>query len=175
MITKKIIIDEVDDLKFVLSQENIEIPSFWSCIWPGIIIVSWNMVCATISATNDYISDNDAFWIVVFSGLVSLIVLLGTASGRTLFLSVPESFRRRSVIYCFFAKKIAIYACLYMVMTFLFAIYARTFYSTAFPFGFYLIFSTISFGIIMNLDFGRYQLSALVSLIESFREHSKNV
>lgn len=35
MITNKIVIKEVDELKSVLSQGNAEIPSFWVCIWPG--------------------------------------------------------------------------------------------------------------------------------------------
>ncbi len=49
MMTNKILIEEVEQLKNMLSRGEMEMPSFWSCLWPGVILAAWNMVCAIIS------------------------------------------------------------------------------------------------------------------------------
>lgn len=174
MITKKIIKDEIEELKYSLSHGEAEIPSFWSCLWPGLIIFGWNVICAIISVDYNYIAGRYIFWVVVFPGAVGLIVLLGVASARSLFLSVPKSFRIQSIMYRFFSKKIATYALVYMMVIILLAIYNRVFNDSPFPFGFMVLFMTILFGIVMNLDVSRYQLSALTTLIESFKSGSKS-
>jgi len=171
MINNKIIFEEVEELKRVLSQGEVEIPSFWSCLWPGAALVAWNMLCAVISVNHNYVSDRDSFWIVVFSGIVSLMVLLGVASARSLFLSVPKSFRAQSHVYRYFSKKVSVYALAYIVGVLLIALYNRSYFASAFPFGFLLILMTIVMGIFMNLDFGRYQLSALTSVVNSFKDN----
>ena len=38
MITNKILIEEVEELKSLLSQGKAEIPSFWECLWPGVVL-----------------------------------------------------------------------------------------------------------------------------------------
>lgn len=56
MITNKIIIEEVDELRHMLLQGKAEVPSFWSCMWPGLVIVSWNILCAMISVNQNYLA-----------------------------------------------------------------------------------------------------------------------
>ncbi|MBL1529507.1 conjugal transfer protein TraS, partial [Klebsiella pneumoniae] len=56
MMTNKILIEEVDELKNVFSRGEMEIPSFWSCLWPGVIVAAWNMICALISVGGGYLS-----------------------------------------------------------------------------------------------------------------------
>ncbi len=34
MLTHQIIQGEIDELKLVLTEKDLTIPSFWSCIWP---------------------------------------------------------------------------------------------------------------------------------------------
>lgn len=85
MMTNKILIEEVDELKNVFSRGEMEIPSFWSCLWPGVIVAAWNMICALISVGGGYLSVKFIFWVLVFPGVISLIVLLGVASARSLF------------------------------------------------------------------------------------------
>ncbi|HFJ2405486.1 TPA: hypothetical protein ACGTYO_005481, partial [Klebsiella pneumoniae] len=45
----------------------------------------------------------------------------------------------------------------------------RVVYDTPFSFAFMVILTSVFFGFVMNLDFGRYQLSLLTSAINSFR------
>ena len=54
MITNKLLIEEVEELKSLLSQGKAEIPSFWECLWPGVVLVVWNMLCAVISVDAGY-------------------------------------------------------------------------------------------------------------------------
>ncbi|HGL8764552.1 TPA: conjugal transfer protein TraS, partial [Klebsiella pneumoniae] len=110
MITNKLLIEEVEELKNLLSQGKAEIPSFWECLWPGVVLVVWNMLCAVISVDAVYLSGKYIFHVLVFPVGVSIIMLLGIASSRSLFLSVPKNFREKSNIYRFFSKKVLIYA-----------------------------------------------------------------
>ena len=169
MINNKVILHEVEELKNVLSQGEAAIPSFWACLWPGLVIVAWNVLCAMISVNHNYLAVKYIFWVVIFPGGVGLILLLGIASARSLFLSVPKSFRIRSNIYRFFSRKIIIYAFLYMLTILFLAFFNRFSYDSPFPFGFMVLITSIFFGVVMNLEFGRYQLSLLTSAINSFK------
>lgn len=46
MINNKVIFEEVEELKHILSQGEVDIPSFWTCLWPGLVIVAWNALCS---------------------------------------------------------------------------------------------------------------------------------
>lgn len=56
-----------------------------------------------------------------------------------------------------------------MAVIMLLAICNRVVYDTPFSFAFMVILTSVFFGFVMNLDFGRYQLSLLTSAINSFR------
>lgn len=56
-----------------------------------------------------------------------------------------------------------------MTVIMLLAICNRVFYDSPFSFAFMVILTSVFFGFVMNLDFGRYQLSLLTSAINSFR------
>ncbi|VDA68337.1 hypothetical protein [Klebsiella pneumoniae] len=101
MITNKLLIEEVEELKNLLSQGKTEIPSFGSA-FGGVVLVAWNMLCAVISVDAVYLTGKYIFHVLVFPVGVSIIMLLGIASSRSLFLSVPKNFREKSNIYRFF-------------------------------------------------------------------------
>lgn len=49
MINNKVIFEEVEELKQIFSQGEVDIPSFWTCLWPGLVIIAWNALCSVIS------------------------------------------------------------------------------------------------------------------------------
>lgn len=169
MISNKVIFDEVEELKNVLSQGQAEIPSFWACLWPGLVIVAWNMFSAVVSVDNNYLSSKYIFWVLVFPGVISLMVLLSVVSARSLFLSVPRSYRVHSQVYRFFTRKVVVYALVYMALIITFALYNKAYYASPFPFSFMMFLTTVFLWFIMNIDFGRYQLSLLTSAINTFK------
>ncbi len=175
MITKKIIDEEIVELKSLLINGDAEVPSFWVCMWPGLVLTIWNIICALTSTDKDYVSGNDSFMAVAFSLFISVIILLGISSGRALLLSVPISFRTKSILFIFLARKMKVYACVYMLLVLIASVYNRFFYTTSFPFLFLLIVLTIGMGIIINIDLSRYQLHAFTSVLNSFKERGQKV
>ncbi|MBD3701582.1 hypothetical protein IE991_29970 [Klebsiella pneumoniae] len=105
MITNKLLIEEVEELKNLLSQGKTEIPSFGSAFGPGVVLVAWNMLCAVISVDAVYLTGKYIFHVLVFPVGVSIIMLLGIASSRSLFLSVPKTLEKKSNIYRFFLRR----------------------------------------------------------------------
>lgn len=105
MITNKILIEEVEELKSLLSQGKAEIPSFWECLWPGVVLVAWNILCAVISVDTVYLSGKYMFHVLVFPVGVSTIMLTGIASSRSLFLSVPKILEKNRMYIVFLLRK----------------------------------------------------------------------
>ncbi|MBD3705124.1 hypothetical protein IE990_31480 [Klebsiella pneumoniae] len=94
----------MEELKNLLSQGKTEIPSFGSAFGLGVVLVAWNMLCAVISVDAVYLTGKYIFHVLVFPVGVSIIMLLGIASSRSL-LSVPKNFREKSNIYRFFLRR----------------------------------------------------------------------
>ncbi|WP_407260129.1 hypothetical protein [Klebsiella pneumoniae] len=76
MITNKLLIEEVEELKNLLSQGKTEIPSFWKCLWPGVVLVAWNMLCAVISVDAVYLTGKYIFHVLVFAAVVGIFLSL---------------------------------------------------------------------------------------------------
>lgn len=62
-----------------------------------------------------------------------------------------------------------VYALVYMALILALALFNRVYYASPFPFSFMILIATIFVWFVMNIDFGRYQLSVLSSAINSFR------
>ncbi|ENZ8718149.1 conjugal transfer protein TraS [Klebsiella aerogenes] len=174
MINNKVIFEEVEELKHILSKGEVDIPSFWTCLWPGLVIIAWNALCSVISVDSGFFSSRYIFSAMIFPCGVGVIIMLGVASARSLFLSVPRTFRLNSCLYRFFGKKIMVYTITYMVVVVLFALFNRVYYNSPLPFAFMIVLTTICCGVVMNLDFGRYQLSLLTSAISTFKSNRLN-
>jgi len=67
-----------------------------------------------------------------------------------------------------------VYSITYMVVVVLFALFNRVYYNSPLPFAFMIVLTTICCGVVMNLDFGRYQLSLLTSAISTFKSNRLN-
>lgn len=172
MITSSVLADDVKELRDALSRSSFEIPSFWSCVWPGLSILIWNVMCAYFNLKGPVHSVFD-ITPIVFYGVAGLMILLGTVNARTMLLSVPKNIRKQSVVYKFISKKFSIYAILYMTLVLSFTLYVR-FFDKGFQFQeAFIILSTISFGVLLNLDLNRYQLSILWSVINAFKSQGR--
>lgn len=49
MLTHQIIQGEIDELKLVLTEKDLTIPSFWNCIWPGLTFMFWFLLSSYFS------------------------------------------------------------------------------------------------------------------------------
>lgn len=69
MITHRIIQSEVEELKRILTEKDLMIPSFWSCIWPGLTCMLWFLLSSYFSYwLSDYASGIDKITVMVFAG-----------------------------------------------------------------------------------------------------------
>lgn len=175
MITNKIIQQEMDELKHALKQGDFDIPSMWTCIWPGGLLVIWCEMCAFISY---FISGKERYFNVetlfsfAFCFVMGVILGVGLANGRATFLSVPHSFRCNSKVYSFFSAKLKMYGVVFLLLVLASSIFFGVLdLGDGFPFS--LLIIVIFFGVIINVDFSRYQLSLLTSTIEMFKGDKK--
>jgi len=176
MITNKVIQEEIEEIKQILKQGDLEIPSMWTCLWPGVMMVIWLEVCATINfvivSTHTNLASLRLFPFL-FCFWMGVILGIGIANSRGIFLSVPESYRKRSEIYSFFSLKLKKYFWFFVFVTALVSIASGFLGLPEIVFLVILIFLSVIVGMIMNVDFSRYQLSLLTSTIETFKGDKK--
>lgn len=170
MLTHQIIQSEIEELKQILTHKDLTIPTFWNCIWPGLICMLWFLLSSYFSYwQNDLTSALDKMAAMVFAVAMSFFSIVIIANARGLFLSLPESFRRESVFFKYLSVKCKSYG---IFILFLFSCLAFTFshYNVnAIVFCVITGFSIILTIMMMNIDLGRYQLATLTSVIESVR------
>ncbi|MDU7483705.1 MAG: conjugal transfer protein TraS [Hafnia alvei] len=175
MITNKIIQQEMDELKHTLKQGDFDIPSMWTCIWPGGLLVIWCEMCAFISY---FISGKGRYFNVeagfsfAFCFVMGVILGVGLANGRATFLSVPHSFRCNSKVYSFFSTKLKAYGIFFLFLVLSSSVFFGILgFGDGFPIS--LLVIVVFIGMIMSVDFSRYQLSLLTSTIETFKGDKK--
>jgi hypothetical protein len=176
MITNKIIQQEMEELKQVLKHGELEIPSMWTCIWPGLGITLWLLLCVMLSFnSNLFVGDIQGLDILgplVFCLFVGFMITLATASSRGTYLSVPSEFRLKSQLYTFFGKKIKKYAFVYAVIMGVLPFLLLEIGIRLFLYPFIGISLTVIMGMVLSVDIGRYQLSMLSSIINACKSES---
>ncbi|HDU5577881.1 TPA: hypothetical protein ACTW6Y_005303 [Klebsiella pneumoniae] len=174
MLTHQIIQGEIDELKLVLTEKDLTIPSFWSCIWPGLTFMFWFLLSSYFSyGISDFSTGLDRISSMVFAAVVGIFSIIATANTRSLFLSLPESFRKKSLFFGFLAKKCRTYGAV------IFTIFPCLAFFSAYN-GINAVFFIVVTGfsllltlMVMNIDLSRYQLATLTSVIESVRNHER--
>lgn len=177
MLTHKIIQGEIEELKQILAHQDLEIPPFWRCIWPGLVCMLWFLLSSYLSYwSSDFATGLDKIASMVFAGGVGVFSIIATANIRSLFLSLPESFRKKSLFFGFLAKKCKVYGVVVFVTFACLAFLSAYNGINAVVFIVVTGFSLLLTIMVMNIDLGRYQLATLTSVIESVRsKDSKSV
>lgn len=176
MITNKQILYEVEQLKELLNDSGAEIPPMWQCFWPGLFAMAWMVTWPLVlygyklmfldlpDAANIGIAAS-----VAIAMMAGLFIMIGVANTRALYLSIPKIFRDNSTLCQLLVNKARRYALTYLVgyavliLLFTFSVNGAIFSTVIF------VVSSFGFMIYMNVDLNRYQLTALTSLLESFK------
>lgn len=170
MLTHKIIQSEIEELKHVLTHQELEIPSFWHCIWPGLVCMLWFLLSSYLSYwLSDYASGLEKITAMVFSGAMGFFSIVVIANTRSHFLSLPKSFRRESKFFNYLSVKCKAYGIFILFLFPFLAFYFASSHLNAIAFSVVTFFSIILTVMVMNIDLGRYQLATLTSVIGSFR------
>jgi len=176
MLTNKQILQEVDHLKVLFKEGGSEIPSMWRCFWPGLTamvwIVSWPLVLYGYKLVFYDPPDPAPMGIaasVVVGFFAGLFIMLYVVNGRALYLSIPKSFRDTSALCHFISTKARRYLLTYLVSyAVLITLCSWPVYGAIYSTVLFIV-SSFGFMIYMNVDLNRYQLTALTSLLESFK------
>ena len=176
MITNKHILTEVEQLSRLFKDGEADIPSMWNCFWPGLAAMFWLLLwpIAMFSYKLFFVElPNAAQMGIAASVLVAfvagLFMMLYIVNFRALYLSIPDTYRKQSALCQFIVGKAKFYCRVYL-LTYVFLIISCTYpvygaiYST-------VLFICFSFCLmqIVNVDLSRYQLTALTSLLETFK------
>ncbi|WP_228267447.1 conjugal transfer entry exclusion protein TraS [Klebsiella electrica] len=176
MITNKQILQEVEQLKELFNDGGAEIPPMWQCFWPGLAAMAWMVTWPLIlygykflflelpDAANIGVAAS-----VIIAMVAGLFIMIGIANTRALYLSIPKRFRDNSALCRLLVNKARRYSSTYLVgyavliVLFTFPVHGAIYSTVIF------ILSSFGFMIYMNVDLNRYQLTALTSLLESFK------
>lgn len=170
MLTHKIIQSEIDELKQILVHKDLEIPSFWRCIWPGLVCMVWFLLSSYLSYwLSDYASGLEKIAAMVFAGAIGVFSIVIIANTRSHFLSLPESFRRESKFFNYLTVKCKAYGVFILIIFPCLAFYFSSIHLNAIVFSVITFFSILVTMMVMNIDLGRYQLATLTSVIESVK------
>lgn len=170
MLTHQIIQSEAEELKQLLTERDLTIPSFWSCVWPGLLCMLWFLLSSYFSyGISDFSTSMDKLGAMVFAGAMGVFSTIAIANTRSLFLSLPEDFRRKSIFFKCISKKSKLYGLTILVMFSLFAFTTSSIGWNVVGFCVLTMFSIVITVMVMNIDLGRYQLATLTSVIESVR------
>lgn len=169
MLTQKVIRQEIDELRRVMGNDTLTIPSLWECAKPGVLILLWMFLCPLIAFSISGGGFESTLFAVGFSSFIGVIMLFGVMNARGFILAIPKSFREKSKIVNIFKNKIKVYALLYMILNMAFCVLVVFLGVKALLYAMAMIFISVIFGFFFNADVSRYQLSAFTEIVKAFK------
>lgn len=172
-ITHKTVKEETEILKSIVDSGDIRIPDFWACAWPGFAFVLWLAVWPAFTFgffTTPSEGTLIAMGIGVFFGFIISIAIFNV---RSLYLSLPESFRKSSKIVAMINNKIVIYLSVFIVINVLAGLVSENSKAGALQYLFPTVFSFCILAFIFSADIGRYRLSAFTSVLELLKSRKQ--
>ena len=110
---------------------------------------------------------------MVFAGAMGFFSIVLIANTRAHFLSLPQSFRKKSKFFGYLSGKCKAYGVFILVLFPCLAFYFSSIHLNAMAFSVITFFCMIVTVMVMNIDLGRYQLATLTSVIEAVRGVSR--
>lgn len=167
MITHYDIKMEAQRLKQVLSDEGVNIPPLFQVIKPGLYVFMWVTLWPTFLRFLFYQGTiRDAGVDISISGVMGLILFVAITNGMMLYLAIPDGFRKKSKMISFMYSKGKGYISLFLI------VFSLISFMHSFLYGAALFVIYALFFLVYLIDISRYQLSAIISVIESFKKES---
>jgi len=161
------------DVSFVLGEiksAEVEIPSFWRCIWPSLVFVPLFLVWQAYIFLS-YKSFHDPSGIMVFSIFFSFVFTLISTQARGKYFSLPERVRKSSLIINLIKAKYRFYSLIWIFSFMAFCLMMRHFDINAeFNIPMFMLLSLIVVWFFLIADLSRYDLSLLNAAIQRWRE-----
>ncbi|MDN6881571.1 hypothetical protein QO199_23300 [Serratia bockelmannii] len=164
---------EAARLKEMLSSGKVEIPSFWGCIWPGVGIQFWLMLCPMLAFYVFNGDRSDTVMAVAGGMFIGFLVLIGVLNWRSVYLAIPQEFRDTSSFLGLMRRKTKAYVITYMFLVALCAIFGANTNGEGLTYVGPLLIVTVFMFIVGLADFGRYKASAVVSALQMIKDKKK--
>jgi hypothetical protein len=164
---------EAAELKELILNGEVSIPSFWGCVWPGLVIMAWIVICPfiTFQMYIDISRDElEAIGAGLFVGGMFTFMIFNI---RSLYLAVPKKFRVNSLFLNMLRKKAVVYYSIFFLVVAV-ASYLSTY--TNWKVIIYLPGLGIPFLFIMiiaSADLGRYRMTAFASVLELLKSRKQ--
>lgn len=166
MLTQKIIRDEVEELKSLINDDALIIPSLWHCIRPGLMLMLWMAVCPFTAFLLSGASPGNILSATGFSAFMGFIMLFGIANARGMLLAIPESFRKKSKVFAFLSKKIRHYTATFMITILILAFLGAYSNTDGLLYLMPMMATIVGFAFFFNADISRYKLSAITEVVK---------
>lgn len=166
MLIQKIIRDEVEELKSLINNDSLTIPSLWECIWPGLMLMLWMAACPFTAFSVSGASPGNILSATGFSAFMGFIMLFGIANARGMLLAIPNSFRTKSKVFLFLSKKLKHYTATFMVTILLLAFLGAYSNTDGLLYLMPMMVTIVSFAFFFNADISRYKLSAITEVMK---------
>lgn len=175
VVTQSMITSEINELKESLATQDLVIPSFFKMLLPGLLLFVWFIFCPWFVYGIVGISNDERVVAIGAGVVIGFMLFIVTSNLMNQYLVFPESFRRNSNVMKLLRRKGLFYYTLLVVGVFFLTILSCFLDWDAFSFAAPLMLSICFFSFLVNLDLGRYQLTALLAVIHEFKNNnSKN-
>lgn len=172
-VTHKVIQEEAAILKKHLLAGDVEIPSMWSCAWPGILIIAWLVFLPFMTFRFYYLYTDDGIQAMGAGAFFGFMILVMIMNVRCVYLSIPKEFRDASKTLRLLRNKIYVYLTFVLTIISVCAVWApRTNGGVIIYFVPMVLVSVIAL-FIFSADVGRYRLSAFTSVLELIKSHKQ--
>lgn len=172
MVTHKIIKDEAAQLK-ELMDEQLEIPSFFSCVKPAILMEVWMVLCPLVSFFLADQRDSELLIATGMSAFLGFLISVSIVNGRSLYLSLPVQLRESSQVLELLSKKVKSYAMVFLSLVLILSVLAANSALGSMAYIIPLILFTVMMVFIFNMDIGRYRLSAFTAALELIKSRKQ--
>jgi len=179
-ITHKMVQEDVNNVIHILKNRDMEIPTAWQCMKPGLFIligielwaitVAWDRMSSSHALTKSLAIDS-----VYFSLFVGGFVFVGAFLSNSQYLSLPKEIRSSSIILKLVRRKVSVYFFVWVVFNIVMGVRTIVYmYDPIFTSSAFLLISLIVIVIAFSIDVGRYNLSLFSSAIATWRKGDSN-
>jgi hypothetical protein len=172
MVTHMTIKSEAAQLRELMG-EHLEIPSFFLCVRPALLLELWMILCPLTSFWLAGQRESELLSATGPSAFLGILLSVSIVNGRSLYLSLPSHFRESSKVLALIRKKVETYARTFAVLVLILSLLAANSALGSMAYIIPLVFCTVMLVFIFNMDIGRYRLSAFTSAMELLKSRKQ--
>lgn len=173
MITHNTVSQEAKKIKEILDEGDLIIPGFYKCFWPCLAFVIWMVVWPFIAFCVFGDLQDEAFLLMGFLGFFGFGMSLIIFNARSLYLSLPLTFRKDSKIISMLKGKILSYFFIFIALNVLTGLFMEKSKSGLVFYTFITVGCLSILAVIFGADISRYRLSAFTSALELIKSRKK--